>query len=80
MTRATTYLQISTFVGALLGPLGFGFIVEFGSYKLAFTITAAVAALGGATIAAGNRFERSTASTFPSAGVATVGPDRAAGH
>jgi MFS family permease len=49
MARATSYMQMGTYVGALLGPVGFGLLVQVGSYRLAWLVTA-VAALGGGAI------------------------------
>lgn len=61
MARATTYLQMGTFAGALIGPLGFGLMVELSSYRWAFTVTALVAAVGAVAVSAGNRLERGRA-------------------
>lgn len=47
MARATSYMQMGTYVGALVGPLVFGFLVQFGSFRLAWTVTACVALCGG---------------------------------
>ncbi|MDT3444926.1 MFS transporter [Pseudofrankia sp. BMG5.37] len=42
---ATSYMQTGTFLGALLGPLGFGFVAAHGSFTLAWSISAASALL-----------------------------------
>lgn len=63
MARATSYMQIGTYVGALVGPLVFGFLVQFGSYRLAWTATACVALLGGVMLLLARRAQSVRATT-----------------
>lgn len=37
---ATTYMQMGTFMGSVLGPLGFGLIADYGSFTTAWMIAA----------------------------------------
>lgn len=55
MARATSYMQMGTYVGALLGPVGFGLLVQLGSYRLAWLVTAGVALLGGVMLVLARR-------------------------
>lgn len=55
MTRATSYMQLGTYVGALVGPLTFGLLVQFGSYRSAWLVTASVALLGALMLLAARR-------------------------
>lgn len=55
MAKATSQMQMGTFVGALLGPLGFGFLVELGSYRLAWSTAAGVALFACLTIVLGRQ-------------------------
>lgn len=49
LARATSYVQLGTYVGALLGPLGFGFLVELFDFRTAW-LAAAATAVGAAVI------------------------------
>ena len=49
LARATSYVQLGTYVGALLGPLGFGLLVELFDFRTAW-LAAAATAVGAAVI------------------------------
>jgi MFS family permease len=55
MVRATSYMQMGTYVGALLGPVGFGLLVQLDSYRLAWLVTAGVAMMGGVMLVLARR-------------------------
>ncbi|MGK5112453.1 MFS transporter [Geodermatophilus sp. CPCC 205506] len=55
MARATSSMQMGTYVGAVLGPLGFGLLVQLGSYRLAWSATAVVAVLAAVILLVGRR-------------------------
>lgn len=52
---ATTYMQIGTFFGSVLGPLGFGLIAEYGSFTAAWAIAALSVLFAAAFLAWGAR-------------------------
>jgi MFS family permease len=55
VARAISYVQQGTYVGALIGPLGFGLIVELSSFRSAWLVTALAATLGAVTLLLGLR-------------------------
>lgn len=55
LARAMSYVQQGTYVGALIGPLAFGFMVELTSFRDAWLATAAAATFAALVLLAGLR-------------------------
>lgn len=54
--RATGITQIGTYIGGMVGPLGFGLLVDHQGYDLAWILCAAVAAVGSGVFLIGRRY------------------------
>lgn len=72
MARATTQMQTGTFFGAVVGPLSFGFAVQYGSYALAWSASAVLATLAAVLIVAGARRAPRPAREAPAAGMGGI--------
>lgn len=53
--RATGITQVGTYIGGMVGPLGFGLLVDHQGYDLAWVVCAAVAAVGAGVFVLGRR-------------------------
>ncbi|MDA8062258.1 MAG: MFS transporter [Actinomycetota bacterium] len=54
--RATGITQVGTYIGGMVGPLGFGLLVDHQGYDLAWVLCGAVAAAGAGVFVIGRRY------------------------